>query len=277
MRGRFQSTSRASFGLSIALAVASSNASAFDFLTTDGTKLFRGDFNGTVSSPVTLSSGIQSLTTLGEGVSLAGASEGDIIALGTSATAGRWKMFRLDDPNGTPTLVQIGSLNHGVGSLVFANGKMYGVDDTLNALRVYEFNPANGNATTTFNTGIAAGGGGGLAFNPNSGLFYLTDATNNRLYSWTPGNAATLVGPLGLGISNNGLEFHNGRLYASVRPDSAVNTLRVGTVDINTGTFSSFATATGVSGNGTGFVVVPEAGTVVALGLGLVCLRKRRA
>lgn len=186
-------------------------------------------------------------------------------------------MYRLDDPNGTPNLVQIGSLNHGVGSLVFANGKMYGVDDSLNAVRIYEFNTTTGNSTTTYNTGIAAGGGGGLAYNPNNGMFYVSDSTNNRLYSWTPGNAATLVGPMGLGFSNNGMEFHNGRLYASVRPDSAGNTLQIGTVDMNTGTFSSFATANGVSGNGTGFVVVPEPGTMMALGLGLIWLRKRRA
>lgn len=114
----------------------SSSAFAVQFLATDGTKLFRATDTGTVQSPITLSAAIQSLTQLPTGYSLAGANPGDIIALGTTAVSSRYKMYRVDNPFGAATLVEIGSLNHGIGSLVFANGKVWGIEDSLAPLRI---------------------------------------------------------------------------------------------------------------------------------------------
>lgn len=260
-------------GLTLSAIVA---ATPVTFLFTDGSKLFRADSTGALFGSTTMSAGIQSLTRLPSGIALAGASAGDIIACANTATNGRYNLYRLDDPLGAATLVNIGSLNQGIGSLTFANGRMYGVEDSLNPLRVYTFDLATGNSSSVVNTGIAAGGGGGLAYSPAEGTFYLTDATNNRLYRWAPGGSATLVGPIGFGFSNNGLEFHGGVLYGALRRDSPSNTMSVGFFNTSTGAFTVQATTTGITGSGTGFLAVPEPGSMIALGIGALALMRRR-
>lgn len=265
------------FGISSTLLVAGAAfATPVTFLASDGNKLFRADSTGAVGSTATLSAQIQSITRLPSGVALSGAASGDLIALGRNAVAGRWAIYRLDDPLGAATLTQIGTTQFGIGSLTFANGQMYGVNDSLSPLRVYHLSLTTGNAITTYNTGITSAGGGGLAHNSGNGLFYLTDATNNRLYSWAPGGSATLVGPVGFGFSNNGMEFHEGTLYGAVRPDSPSNILRMGSYDLQTGAFTTLATVTGVTGGGTGFIAVPEPATMLALGSGLLYLARRK-
>ncbi|HMS57020.1 MAG TPA: PEP-CTERM sorting domain-containing protein [Fimbriimonadaceae bacterium] len=252
------------------------NAFALDFLTTDGATLYRANSTGTVYGSTTMNTQVQSLTTLPSNVTLAGASAGDIIASARSAASGRWAMYRLDDPFGAATLTQIGSLNKGIGSLTFANGRMYGVDDSLSALRIYELDLTTGNAITTYNTGVTASGGGGLAFDDVSGLFYLTDYNANRLYSWTPAAGATLIGPLGFAFSNNGLEFFEGALYGGFRQDTGTSTMRLGSISTTTGAFTTMTTISGITGSGTGFVVVPEPGTLAALGLAALVFGARR-
>lgn len=265
------------FGISSALLMAgAASATPVTFLATDGNKLFRADSTGAVGTSTTLSQEIQSITRVPSGVSLSGAAPGDLIALGTHAVGGRWMMYRLDDPLGAATLTQIGSLQFGIGSLTFANGGMYGVNDTLNPLRVYKLDLTTGNAITTYNLGINASGGGGLAYNTSNGLFYVADYNGNRLYSWAPGGSATVVGPTGFGFSNNGMEFHEGTLYGALRPDSPSNILRMGSYDLQTGAFTTMATVTGVVGNGTGFIAVPEPATMIALGSGLLILARRK-
>lgn len=246
------------------------------FLTTDGTKLFWGDTSGPAFGPGTLSAGIQSLTIMPSDVQITGAKTGDIIAMATSSTSSRWNMYVLEDPYGTPALTKVLSVNHNIGSLVFANGKMYGIDASLNPSRIYEIDPVTGNSTTTYNTGVAMSGGGGLAYNSLTGLFYFTDGTNHRLYSWAPGGSATNIGGVGFAFSNNGLEFVEGELWGALRPDAAPTTLRVGKFDLGTGAFTTTTTVSGVNGGGTGFVVVPEPATLALSGLGMVALLRRR-
>ena len=53
-------------------------------------------------------------------------------------------------------------------------------------------------------------------------------------------------------------------------------TLRMGRFDTSTGAFTTFATATGIAGNGTGFVAIPAPATLALAGLGMCASRRRR-
>ncbi|MBN8691313.1 MAG: PEP-CTERM sorting domain-containing protein [Armatimonadetes bacterium] len=263
------------FSVGMGMSIACS-ATTIQFLATDGDKLYRADSTGAVLGSVTMNAQIQSLTTLPSGFALAGATAGDIIACGRNPVSGRYGLYRLDNPFGAANLVQIGSLDQGVGSLTFANGQMYGVEDSINPLRVMRFNAATGNTLTNYNTGISSAGGGGLSFNAADGQFYVTDATNNRLYRWAPGGTATLVGAVGFGFSNNGIEFHEGVLYGAMRRDSPAGTMSLGYFNMSNGAFTTQATLTGIQGAGTGFLAVPEPGSLAALGLGLLVVTRRK-
>lgn len=251
-------------------------ASPINFLATDGAVLYRADSSGANLGTVTMGAQVQSLTRLPLGFSLPGASGGDIIACARNATSGRYSLYRLDDPFGTATLVSIGSTVTGIGSLVFANSEMWGVEDSLNPMRIYKLDPLTGNSLGFYNLGVAASGGGGLAYSQSENKFYFTDATNNRLYSWIPGGSPTLIGSIGFGFSNNGIEFLNGVLYGALRRDSPGNQMSLGYFNTNTGAFTTQATLTGIAGNGTGFVAVPEPGSMLALGMGVITLLRRK-
>ncbi|MFO0784158.1 MAG: hypothetical protein U0636_10805 [Phycisphaerales bacterium] len=246
------------------------------FLATDGTKLFRADSTGAVFQGAVLSAAIQSLTVVPAGYNIAGLAAGDILACAATATAGQYAIYRLNDPFGAATLTQIGSTSVGIGSMVLANGNIYGVEDSLNPVRVYQLDSSNWSISQTWNTGISAGGSGGLAWDDVNNRFLISDATNNRLMSWGPGGTGTPVGPVGFSFTNNGMEFFNGTLYGALRPESAGNTLRLGSYDLTTGAFTTMATVTGVTGSGTGFVALPAPGTLAVAVLGLVGSRRRR-
>lgn len=252
-------------------------AQPVQFLATDGDRLYRGDLSGNVQPFVSLSVAVQSLTRIPEGFSVTGASAGDIIATARSRTSGAWAVYRLDDPFGAASLTQIGSTTFGVGSLAFSSQGLFAVDDSNNPLRVSKLDMTSFSVLQSYSTGVNISGGGGIAGAPGSSQFYLTDYTNNRLLSWIPGGAATVIGSTGLGFSNNGLEYLNGTLYGALRRDTPSTQMEVGTFDISTGAFSSATTITGILGNGTGFVTIPTPAGSVLLGLcGVIAGRRRR-
>ena len=252
--------------------------SAIQFLASDGNKLYRADSTGAVQAAVTLPHEIQSLTFVPGGLAVPGASGGDIIACARSAVAGSWAVYRVTDAFGVaPSLVQIGSTNFGVGSMVFAGAELYAVNDTLGPIRVSRLNPANFSVIQTWNTGINATGGGGIAWDSIGQRMLLTNGTANTLMSWTPSGGASTIGAIGFGFSNNGLEFLNGTLYGAIRPDANGGTLRMGSFNLATGAFTTLATANGILGNGTGFVAIPAPGVAALIGLfGLRTAIRRR-
>lgn len=266
-----------SFSCIVGAMIVSPAFATVQFLSSDGTKLFRTDSSGSVLTTVNLSQPIQSLTFVPAGFSLPGASDGDVIACRHGAVSGQSAVYRVNDPFGAaPTLTQIGSTNFGVGSLVFAGSELYAVNDTLSALRVSRLNPLDFSVMQTWNTGISATGGGGIAWDSVGSRFLLTNYNANTLVSWTPSAGATTIGQIGFGFSNNGLEFLNGTLYGALRPDSESTTLRMGSFNLNTGAFTTLATVNGVTGNGTGFVAIPAPGAVAVLTLGAVFGARRR-
>lgn len=259
-----------------AIIAASASAGIVQFMASDGDKLFRADSTGNVDAPVTLSAHIQSLTFVPGGFSIPGAGAGSIVACAADAVAGKWAVYRMDDPAGAATLVKIGETTFGIGSLVFGNDGMYAADTSANPIRIRKLSSTDFSITESWSTGVGVSGCGGLAFDRPNNRFLLTDYTNNRLMSWVPGNNATTIGSVGFGFSNNGLEFIQGDLYGALRPDSAGNTLRMGIFDTSTGAFTTLATATGIQGNGTGFVAIPAPATLALGGLALVASRRRR-
>lgn len=266
-----------SLALTFFVSAASLSSAAVTFLASDGNKLYRADSTGATFGFVTLSAPVQSLTRLPAGIVMPNAAAGDIIACARNPVSGRYPLFKVNDPLGAASLTQIGSLDQGIGSLTFANGEMFGVEDSINPLRVIKLSPATGNTITNYNTGISSGGGGGLAYSASSGLFFITDATNHRLYSWGPGGSSTLVGGIGFNFSNNGMEFHEGTLYGALRRDTPANTMALGYFNTTTGAFTTQATLTGIGANGTGFLAVPEPVSLTALTtLILARLRRRR-
>lgn len=252
------------------------SADVVQFLASDGNRLYRGDLAGNVQPFVTVSAEIQSLTRVPEGYSVPGANAGDIIATAVNATAGAYKVYRLDDPFGTPTLVDIGSSSFGIGSLAFSPNGLFAAHTSQNPITVNRISTSDFATLQTYSTGVAVGGCGGIAYNPNANSFFLTNVTAHTLMSWAPGSAATPIGAVGFGYSNNGMEYLNGTLYGAMRLDSPGSQMRVGTFDQTTGAFTGTTTITGILGNGTGFVTIPAPST---LSLALVCLgasRRRR-
>lgn len=264
------------FALGFAAAASSAFAQPVQFLATDGNRLYRGDLTGNVQPFVTLSADIQSLTRVPEGYSVAGASAGDIIATAVDATAGAFRVYRLDDPFGTATLTQIGSTSFSVGSLAFSPQGLFAVNGLNSPMRVSRLSTSDFSTLTTYTPGIGVAGGG-IAYAPGGSQFYLTNSSNNMLMAWSPGGSATNVGSVGFGFSNNGLEFLNGRLYGALRRDTPSTQMSVGTFDLSTGAFTSATTITGILGNGTGFVTIPSPGAAAVLSLGgLLAARRRR-
>lgn len=247
------------------------------FLASDGANLFRADSTGAVQAPVVLTQPVQSLTFVPGGFALPGASGGDVIACRHGAVAGSWGVYRVNDPFGAaPSLTQIGSTTFGVGSLVFAGAELYAVNDTQSPLRVSRLNPLDFSVIQTWNTGIAGAGGGGIAWDPVGSRFIISDDDLNRIVSWTPAGGVSTIGPAGFGFSNNGIEFLNGTLYGALRPDSPANVLRMGSFNLSTGAFTTMATATGITGNGTGFVAIPAPGAGLLLGAAALRWTRRK-
>lgn len=259
------------------LIAGSAPASVVQFLATDGNRLYRGDLAGNVSPYVTLSAAVQSLTRVPYGFSINGASGGDIIATAADSTGGAWKVYRVDDPFGAATLTQIGATSFGVGSIAFGPDGMYAINDALSPMRVSKLDSSNFSTVQNYSTGISVTGGGGIAYDPAAAKFYLTDYTNNRLLAWNPGNNATVVGNVGFGFLNNGLEFLNGTLYGALRQDSPNSVMQVGTFNTATGAFTGTTIVNGILGNGTGFVTIPgPAGAVVLVLASASAARRRR-
>lgn len=246
------------------------------FLASDGERLYRGDLNGNVDPYITLSVAVQSLTRVPEGFAIAGASAGDIIATAVDAVSGSWGVYRLDDPFGQATLTQIGSTSFSVGSIAFTTSEIYAVNASAAPIRVSRLDTTSFATLQTYSTGVNTAGGGGIAYNPASSEFYITDATNNRLLRWGPGGNATVIGGVGVGFSNNGLEFLNGTLYGALRLDSPGSQMRVGTFDTATGAFTAATTITGILGNGTGFVTIPTPASAAAFAMLAIRAATRR-
>ena len=253
------------------------------FFSSDDETLYRGDttngLTGTFGGP----DEIRGMSILEGGVSINGANAGDVIAISSPQTVNEDQVvYRVDNAfAGTPALVSIGTidLDYAVSDIAFANGRIFGArnNGVAGTIIIHEFD-TNFGLVNTYDTGIALidRGAGGLAYDPANDLFYLTDPDSDKLWSYTLGGSANLIGDLGFDMGNNDLAMFNGTLYAAIA-ELGRNTYNIGTFDTSDASFFNLVSVGAYGGGAIGAVVVPAAPTVGLLGLaGLLAGRRRR-
>ncbi|MDP6467641.1 MAG: Calx-beta domain-containing protein, partial [Pirellulaceae bacterium] len=167
-------------------------------------------------------------------------------------------LFTIDTTSGNATLVGSSGLpgNDSISGLTFDNtGTLYGVDGVADKL--VTFNTSTGAATVVGSIGFDLHDGG-LAFDPISTTFYLSDSNTELLYTVNPTTgAATSVGSLGFD-EVGGLEFETttGTLYGT---DDITNQF----LTINTATGAATAVGSlGVDTHRSGLAFEPSTGTL---------------
>jgi len=191
--------------------------------------------------------------------------------------------FLLSSGARTP-LTNYGTNAHPDGLAYDNTGRLFGnlgifPDCPAGQEKVYNINPANGAINTS--SACTTGSFDGLTFDAFTGLLYATTFDTGHIFSINP-NTLTLIdlgfqgavgGPSNLdGIASNG----KGLLYFIARNDAAPDTNQVRTFNILTGTSSLLKTIPGLDDVALGPVAVPEAGSLVLFGSGLLLLTRRR-
>lgn len=263
----------------LAAATPAALAQPFDFLSSADATLYRGN-DGGLTNTFTASDEIRGMSVLENGVSINGASFGDVIAVSSPQGANDpQEVYRVDNAfSGTPTLVQIGVTSEPVSDIAFANGRIFGVDNSGPAgtivLREFDntFNEIN-----TFDTGIniVDNGAGGLAYDPANDVFYVTDPDSDNLWSYSLGGSANLIGTLGVNFGQNDLAMHDGRLFAALGLTDR-QLYWVGEFDVSDGSFDVLVNVGSYTGGSIGAVVVPAAPSLALLGLGCMMAARRR-
>lgn len=270
-------TRRARHTLSLCFAslLASTVAAQPSMLVSQGRNLYRYS-GGTVTAFAGASTQtINGMTNVPSGVTVGnmngGATNGDILALGTTA------IYRVDNPMGTPTLTQIGVRGGPNASPVFLGGRLYGIAGVLpHGSELVEWDLTNFTEINWWATGVFGGPGGVVGVPGTTDEFYYSEFNNDAIYHYKRGDTfSTFV----CSTPNNdyvGLEMVGGTIYASYAlPDTGQ--LVLGTQSL-TGVFNQLAVIDTYSVGITGLArIVPAPGTLALLGAaGIVITRRRR-
>jgi len=195
-----------------------------------------------------------------------------------SATADTGNLYQVDPANGTLSLVGTGSINYlslmSTTSGLFAIG---GQNALGAALSLYSINPTTGAATLIGPTGLSLSTtvsdtiGGGVSVGSNTLYFSLGPSfTSDALYTLsTSTGAATLIGDTGV----DGLAaelYENGTLYGGSNFSGMTQVDALYTLNPTTGASTFVADVTSGTGKFSGLAPVPEPGTLVLYGCGLL-------
>ncbi|MBK7406481.1 MAG: hypothetical protein IPJ41_18280 [Phycisphaerales bacterium] len=276
---------RSSCGIGAIIVVASAGlaqAQPITFFSSDNETLYRGTNSG-LDAAFGGPDEIRGMSLLENGASIGGASAGDVIGVSSPQRVNEDQVvYRIDNAfAGSPSLVSLGTIDlaNAVSDIAFANGKMYGVRNSgpAGTILIHEFD-AGFAVANTWDTGISLTdkGAGGLAYDNASGLFFVTDPDSDKLWSYSLGGSASLVGDVGFDYGNNDLSMFNGRLYAAIA-DLGTNDYDIGYFSMGDGSFTNVVTVGSYLGGSIGAVVVPGAPSVLVLGMaGFAGLRRRR-
>lgn len=252
----------------------------FQFLSSADATLYRGNAGG-LTDTFNGSDEIRGMSLLENGVSINGASAGDVIAVSSPQGANDpQEVYRVDNAfSGTPSLVQIGITSNPVSDIAFANGRIFGVDNSgpAGTIVLREFDTGF-NEINTFDTGIniVDRGAGGLAYDPANDIFYVTDPDSDSLWSYSLGGSASLIGTLGVNFGQNDLAMYDGKLYAALGLTDR-QLYWVGEFDTTDASFDVLVNVGSYTGGSIGAVVVPAAPSLALLGLGgMMAARRRR-
>ncbi len=172
------------------------------------------------------------MTVVPPGASVTGADGGSVLAI---EGAGGTRIWRVDNPlSGTPDLALLGhfSSDHIRGDIVFAHGRLFGI----NAGFIYEYSVLDFSTIAVIDLDRPNASTGGLAYD-GLATWYLPNQSSNRIIrlpdpptpeGWTP------LGPTGITMGNNDLEWFHGCLYLAT---DIGTTLVIGWIDLDSGAF----------------------------------------
>lgn len=245
------------------LAAASVGANAQTFFVSKGTTLYRATDGGI--DQFTLSDELHSLTRDDSGRFVGGSSVVD----------GRFELYELTDPFGTPTLSEIATTSGRVPTLANISGTLHGVQGVTNLFR---FDGAF-NETFLGNLGIA-NGVGGSGYDPVTDKYYLLNHEDDTLYTVDYVNAlVTDSRSINLDFEFHGAEWFGGQLWAAVT-ELTLGQLILGTIDPSTGDFTLdrvIADGFGPNSGTVSLAIIPAPATLSLVALaGLGVTRRRR-
>ena len=267
--------------IAVGLGLAAQASMGQTFLHTNGTTLFRTTVNGggSMTESFTLSTNLTSLAvnpTTGE---IFGSSLTDV------DNDGFREIYRLDNPNGSPSLSLVGDfLAENTPTLSFVNGQLMGVQQVPaspsdNGMLI-SIDIGAGMQTIVDNDLGARHESSG--FDPATGTLYANrrgDDMTAGLFT-IPFNDADVVsqfvGLTGQNTINNGGEFFDGTYYQVVHEFNVGQVL--GSINTTTGEFTPLVTLDVNNDFGAvGLAVIPSPGAVALAGVaGLAGLRRRR-
>ncbi len=265
-------------------AVVAASASAQTFFVSRDASLLRTDLSN--FNTFTLSDNIHAMDFDDNGVLWATSRDDNEL--------GKWELYTIDDPYGTPTLNLVANNIEGVTpSIAWIGGTLYGLQafDSGSGFfsRLVTINTATGSLTAIGATGDTSISGGGVEYDPATGAMYALNHNPGSLNTldWTLSSnadpAATLVGAFSgeTNIRSSGLGHLDatGQLYATIT-DRSTLTPALYSVDKSDGTLSQMIDLTpylGVGAGGSGIAVIPEPSSILLVlgGLGALIGRRR--
>lgn len=160
-----------------------------------------------------------------------------IFGLGAEGSGGSVPMYRVENPEtGDPVLSPFATLTHFYGSITKIGPDFFGTSEGR-LYRIDVSDPASPIESLVGTHGLT--NTGGLAYDRDTGLLYITSSDTDLLYQIDPATAQTTpVGAVGIDMLWTGMEWWDGVLYSAVHNASS-DRFELGVISPTTGAYSS--------------------------------------